>query len=128
MAGTQGRVYGGDCNLIHVPDGNRVKVGDDMARELNRVMRLLAYKSDQRTLDQSITQNLCPGCYMVVGFNMLVRLAQQNNQPLVELGVTMANAFKQLAACAALYDEGSNDLRACIEEIKVLMEPPVEAL
>ena len=99
----------------------------DMARKLNIDMRIGAHNAGTRDWHQSATQNLCPGCYMVVGFNMLVRLAQQNNQSLVELGVTMANAFQQLAACAALYDGGSNDLRACIEEIKVLMEPPMEA-
>lgn len=95
--GTEGRVYGGDANLIHVADGNRANVGAQMATMLDMTMRVDAVNDERRTLDQATAQQLCPGCYMIVGFNMLVTLAEENEQSLSELGRTMAAAFTMLA-------------------------------
>lgn len=91
------RVYGGDKGLIHVQDGMRADLGRDMALYLNNRMKIDALARGARTEQEIIDQKLCPGCYMVVLFNMAVELAKQNDQSLSELGNTMAKAFKQLA-------------------------------
>lgn len=113
--GTDGRVYGGDCDLIHVADGKRAELGETLAVQLTKAMRVDAFNRGDRTLEQAATQSLCPGCYMVVGFDMLVTLARQNGQSLQELGRTMARAFDNLAFC----DEGDT---ACIESIHVILD------
>lgn len=94
--GTEGRVYGGNPNLIHVEDGKRVMVGEFIANTINIRMREAAYARKARTALESYTQPLCPGCYMIVGFNALVTLAKQNGQPLRELARTMKAAFEAL--------------------------------
>ena len=104
------RVYGGDCDLIHVADGRRADAGRYVAKVLDAQMRKHA---EDRTEEQKAEQLLCPGCYMVVGFNMLTELARQNGQPLRELAASMENAFRQLR-------EGGPD---AIEEILVLLDP-----
>lgn len=108
--GTDGRVYGGDCDLIHVADGKRAAAGRHIAKVVDGLMRANA---ENRTDEQKASQLLCPGCYMVVGFNMLTELARQNGQPLTELAASMENAFRQLR-------EGGAD---AIEEILVLLDP-----
>ena len=113
--GTDGRVYGGDCNLIHVADGQRAALGEAMAHTLDAQMRKNAFTRGDRTATQATNQPLCPGCYMVVGFDMLVTLARQNGQSLQELGSTMACAFDNLALC----DEGD---AVCIESIHVILD------
>lgn len=113
--GTDGRVYGGDCDLIHVADGQRAQLGRDMAYILGQQMRRDAFNRGDRTLIQAAEQSLCPGCYMVVGFDMMVTLARQNGQSLRELGRTMAQAFAFLAEC----DESDAD---CIESIHVILD------
>lgn len=120
--GTEGRVYGGDCNLIHVADGKRVEVGEDVAAFVDRLMRRKAYSEGRRTYGQTFggfaeeVQQLCPGCYMIVGFNMLVSLAEHNDQDLIELGRTMAAAFTKLA------DQVESGQGVHIEEITVEMD------
>lgn len=110
--GTDGRVYGGDCGLIHVADGKRADAGRSVARFVDTQMRQQAVLSGARTGDEAETQPLCPGCYMIVGFNALVTLAQQNGQPLRELAATMARAFDALA-------NGGAD---AIEEINIILD------
>lgn len=111
--GTLGRVYGGDCELIHVRDGHRTGVGRAIAAEIDMAMCREALASGTRSWNQVATQQLCPGCYMVVGFNAMVTLARSNGQSLSELGRTMAAAFSRLAECQT---------DACIEEILVLLD------
>lgn len=113
--GTDGRVYGGDAVLIHVADGRRAAAGRDVARYIDREMRDQAYRRGARTMDDAATQALCPGCYMIVGFNAMVELARQNGQSFRELGRTMAAAFAKLAECG--------DDAECIEEINVILDP-----
>lgn len=108
--GTDGRVYGGDCDLIHVQDGKRAAAGRHMARELDRLMR---QNAQDRTDEQKANQLLCPGCYMVVAFNMMTELARKNGQPFKELSASMINAFQKLA-------DGGED---AIEEIQVILDP-----
>lgn len=115
--GTDGRVYGGDCDLIHVADGKRADAGRSVAHYLDGMMREYAYRSGTRTSAQADTQALCPGCYMIVGFNALVTLAKENGQSMRELGLTMAQAFQALAECT---DESGD---ACMEEINVILDP-----
>lgn len=105
MSGTLGRVYGGDKNLIHIKDGTRNLVAKFLAMTLNSAMRREAVGRGERTNDEAALQKLCPGCYMVVGYDMLVALAKQNNQSLVELGATMSAAFQRLAIDAAAGEE-----------------------
>lgn len=104
---TMGRVYGGDPRLIHIPDGQRERVGKDAADFMDGRIRMAA----RRQLE---IKPLCPGCYMVAGFDMLVALAQDNGQSLKELGLTMAQAFQELAS------EEGDPFR---EEIRVILDP-----
>jgi hypothetical protein len=98
---TEGRVYGGDCGLIHIADGERASVGYTLATWLDSHMRADAISSGRRTREEADAQDLCPGCYMVALFNAAVTLAQQNGQTLQELGDSMAEAFHHLATGGA---------------------------
>lgn len=111
--GTDGRVYGGDCNLIHVADGKRAQFGKALAETLDHRMRTAAEAEGRRTYQEAEDQDLCPGCYMIVGFNMLVALAQRNGQSIEELGRTMARAFAELEAKGEAFD---------MEEITVMLD------
>lgn len=126
--GTDGRVYGGDDVLIHVKDGTRAAMGRRMAFNLDTLMREKAFGDGMRTHAQAWgdaeqeEQLLCPGCYMVVGFDMLVALAQQNGQSLRELGSTMAEAFSHLANNE--WKHGPMDNGSVMrEEIDVILDP-----
>jgi hypothetical protein len=110
---TDGRVYGGDAGLVHIEDGKRAELGYTMAVHLEQLIRRNAVEAGLRTQEQVDAQDLCPGCYMVAGFNMLVKLAKHNGQSMRELAASMANAF------ASLDDAGSN-----IEHINVVLDGP----
>lgn len=110
--GTDGRVYGGDCELVHIKDGQRKAMGALVALRLDQAMRRTAVENETRTTAEAGEQLLCPGCVMVALFNAAVILAEQNGQPLSELGNTMAQAFQLLA------DGGI----AKIEEINVILD------
>lgn len=110
--GTDGRVYGGDPALIHVPDGQRKSAGELAAQAIDLIMRRL---SDRVPWPQRASKLLCPGCYMIVLFNAAVYLAQRNGQPLSELGATMARAFSKLASAPMS--------EALLEEIEVVLDP-----
>lgn len=97
------RVYGGDCGLIHIPDGGRADVGQMMGERLDALMRGVATREayrrgdmDNITGDKLDTDSLCPGCYMTVGYNMLVSLARKNGQSMEELAETMIHEFTKL--------------------------------
>lgn len=114
--GTEGRVYGGDPNLIHIADGTRADVGRAIADAVDLQMRWLADGNKARSWSQiwgSQRQALCPGCYMVVGFNTMLTLAERNGQSLRELGLTMAQAFAKLA---------EDQSPSTIEEILVILD------
>lgn len=111
------RVYGGDCNLIHVEDGKRTELGARVANYLDVVMRHDAWERRARSRREIESQPLCPGCYMVVGFNAMLTLARANGQSVSELGRTMSAAFKRLEECG--------DDAACIEEIEVMLDPDI---
>lgn len=98
--GTSGRSYGGDPELIHIPDHHRGDVGKMVAQSVDEIMRLI------HTLEQGregyastpTASTLCPGCYMIALFDGLVELAKRTGQPVSELAHTMSNAFAKLAA------------------------------
>jgi hypothetical protein len=108
--GTQGRVYGGDPNLIHIPDHHRKDVGIDLADNLEGTMRLLAIQN-QGVSFADRDKKLCPGCYMIAGIDMMLVLADRNGQDRRELALTLVEAFKKLA------DDPNADL---IEEVHVV--------
>lgn len=110
--GTDGRVYGGDPNLIHVPDGQRRKTGELAAMAIDLIMRRV---SNRIPWPQRGMKLLCPGCYMIVLFNAAITLARLNGQPLEELGATLGRAFTRLAE--------TGDNAEGIEEIEVLIDP-----
>lgn len=112
--GTDGRVYGGDCDLIHVPDGTRATHGKQAADFIDRNMRQAAFTSGMRTKAQSETQDLCPGCYMVVLVNTALELAKRTGQSTREMGKALSAAFELIAAC-----DGDPD---CIEEIRIRLD------
>ena len=58
--GTKGRVYGGDCNLIHVADGKRAAAGHLMAR----IATLRPYEREQYVLSQY--QARYPGEHIII--------------------------------------------------------------
>jgi hypothetical protein len=109
--GTDGRVYGGDPNLIHVPDGRRREAGELAALAIDLIIRRI---SDRIPWPQRGFKLLCPGCYMIVLFNAAVALARANGQPLSELGATMSAAFARLA---------QDQSAAGLEEIEVILDP-----
>jgi hypothetical protein len=118
--GTLGRVYGGDPELVHIPDGQRADVGHELAKEADAIIREFGIAKAGKSLKNYYDKPICPGCYMVAGFNMLVVLAQKNGQSLTELGNTMSRAFGKLAECGELLDSNA---MACIEEIEVILDP-----
>lgn len=114
--GTGGRVYGGDPDLVHIPDGHRADVGQWLARTLADRMRSDAANRTRPEKDMDVySKPLCPGCYMVVLFNAAVALAKDSGQSFSELGRTMSEAFAKLATCP-------DDDQACIEEIAVKLD------
>lgn len=141
--GTDGRVYGGDCNLVHIEDHTRRDFGRDLAFQVEHMMR----HRDPALRRQSAgeldgggypgarefapaagvvidwTRPLCPGCYMIALFNAAVELVRANGQPLAELGRTMAQAFSRLAEETVI----SAAYEAClIEEIAVILDGDAE--
>lgn len=109
--GTEGRVYGGNPDLLHVPDGQRAALGHLVAAFLEGQMR---ENAENRTDRQKEMQPLCPGCYSVVAFDMLVVLADDNGQSRRELARCMINAFQKL------YDNPESGLT---EEMRILIDP-----
>lgn len=110
--GEDGRVYGGDKNLIHIDDGERAVMGVRVAEHLERRMRE-EYKGE-RTPDERVMQALCPGCYMIAGFNMMLTLADANGQSRRELALSMRTAFDKLLASPEM---------GLTEEIEVFLDP-----
>lgn len=111
--GNDGRVYGGDCALIHVEDGQRQNMGREVAHFLDTTMRVRAVERGVRSPFEAATQDLCPGCYMIVGYNLLIELARLNEQSTVELGRSMAKVFTALADGREFNHE----------EIEVILDP-----
>lgn len=96
--GTDGRTYGGDPSLIHIPDRHRTDVGKALADSLTATMRTLATLGighDPEPYDSD--KPLCPGCYMIALFDAAVELARREGQPAQELGRSMAALFAGLA-------------------------------
>lgn len=110
--GTDGRVYGGNPNVIHIDDGKRAEMGEVLAVGLESMMR--QNYQGPRTNEQRQTQPLCPGCFMIAGFNMLLVLADKNGQSRTELARTMRNAFDQLL---------QNPEAGLTEEMEIVMDP-----
>lgn len=113
--GTLGRIYGGNPELVHVPDGMRTALGQKLAKDAENSIRMVsASHNDNARYKESYQYPLCPGCYMVVGFNMMVTLASRNGQSITEMARSMKEAFAKLERCS---------LAECIEEIEVLLDP-----
>lgn len=85
--GTQGRVYGGDANLLHIPDGRRGEFGEEIAVFVTTRMR---------EMNGGREDPLCPGCYMIALMCAAVTLARRNGQNIVELRDALGNAFETL--------------------------------
>ena len=118
IEGTLGRVYGGACNLLHIPDGRRKDFGAAIAFIVDRAFRQLPANVARPETP------LCPGCYMIAMFNATCALAEANGQPLGELCFSMAEAFTSLGT--HLEERGgSYDLEA-IEEIHVVLDQGYE--
>lgn len=96
--GTNGRAYGGDPALVHIPDHHRADVGRSIADVLTSEMRLLGtlgvgHDAKPATGDDA----LCPGCYMIALYDAAVILAEREGQSLQELGASLAGLFDSLA-------------------------------
>lgn len=105
--GTSGRTYGGAKDLVHIPDHRRKDVGIMLAEHLERLQREVA------VIPGAERKLLCPGCYMIALIDAAVWLAENNGQPIHELGRTMERAFGHIAV------SGDYD-RSLIEEIEVV--------
>lgn len=113
--GTDGRVYGGDCNLVHIADGQRRRLGQGIANEVSLIIRNEAaarYATPEGKL-KAYTNPLCPGCYMIALFNAAITLADENGQSREELGRTMALAFAKIA---------DRPFEGLTEEIEVILD------
>lgn len=111
--GTDGRVYGGDCDLLHIPDGTRHEVGRALADFLTGRIREINGGDTIRAI--------CPGCAMVALFDATVYMAHDAGQPTVEMARTMAAAFADLYSRLSIDPTSSPDASALvIEEIVVL--------
>lgn len=129
---TEGRVYGGASNLIHIPDGERKRFGEELANALDWQMRRRAYATGARTQQQAYgsdgsviraapdAQPLCPGCYMVAIVAMAVTLAERNGQSVTELGNSLSAAFADLAK------NGSGQRNMEWIDVQLDPEPPTE--
>lgn len=102
--GTEGRVYGGDPELLHIPDGRRGEFGQEIADFITKRMR---------EINGGRTDPLCPGCCNVVVFNIALALAKANGQSITELGFSMAKAFIAIA-------QGTKE---SFEEIEIILDP-----
>lgn len=96
--GSDGRTYGGDPNLIHIPDHHRADVGHAIANVIDATMRLLGtlgvgHEAKPMTEDAP----LCPGCYMIALFDASQELARRTGQPMHELAASMAGLYTELA-------------------------------
>ncbi len=111
--GTLGRVYGGDCNLVHIKDGMRMEVGAQLADALDTQIRLKAMAQGKLNAADFDSKPLCPGCFMIALFNVAIHLADANGQSRTELGRTMAQAFAKLA---------DNPAEGLTEEIEVILD------
>lgn len=114
MSGTDGRVYGGDCNLVHIADGTRAEVGKAVATFLEKEMRARAALAGKPS---ALDVDLCPGCVMIALLDAAIHLADANGQSRTELGATLGKAFAVLAA---------NPASGCTEEIEVILDPEHE--
>lgn len=94
MAGTEGRTYGGDPALVHIPDHHRVEAGHVTADHISDTMRILSSAAGK---EGSWTKPLCPGCYMIALYDAAVLLAKDHGQDVRELGHSMAWLFDNLA-------------------------------
>ncbi len=120
---TEGRVYGGARNLIHIADGQRENVGAYLARMLDAHMRAEAVRNGSRSEAQAWgdpdrrapRQQLCPGCYMVAIVAAAVKLAEENDQSVQELGRSLSAAF------AAIAENGTGERN--MEWIDVQLDP-----
>lgn len=97
--GTDGRTYGGDPSLVHIPDHHRADVGRSVAAMLEAEMRTLGtlgFGHEPKPYDSDAC--ICPGCYMIALFDAAVFLAKATGQDVRELGTSMAYLFAELAA------------------------------
>lgn len=85
--GTEGRIYGGDPNLLHIPDGTRGAFGQEISDFVTKRLR---------EMNNGRTDPLCPGCYMIALMNAGVILARENGQNITELRDSLSNAFSTL--------------------------------
>ena len=96
--GTGGRAYGGDPDLIHIPDHHRADVGVAIASQVDALMRVLGVLGvGHEPAPMDSEKPLCPGCYMIALFDAAVELARREGQPVTELGYSMAQMFYSLA-------------------------------
>jgi hypothetical protein len=96
--GTDGRSYGGDPDLVHIPDHHRTDVGKAVADQLTAIMRMVGTLGVGHTPESYESDKpLCPGCYMIALFDAAVELAKREGQSVKELGMSMAQLFNKLA-------------------------------
>lgn len=92
-----GFVYRGREDKCHIDRNGHDEMGQRMSDLLTIRQRAQAIARGDFTEEEAWNTPLCPGCYMEVGFWMMIALAKANGQSLRELGRTMAQGFAMLA-------------------------------
>ena len=106
---SEGLVYRGREDRVHIADGERANMGEELADFLGGAMRQYAA---MRGDGGAWMNRLCPGCYMTAVYNMAVTLAEGNGQSLRELGRTLAGEFQRLADGEQVH----------VEEVRVVLD------
>mgnify|MGYP006921293051 CR=1 FL=1 len=91
--GTNGLVYGGDVDLVHIQDGKRASMGSLLALILDANMRAYDKAAERHDADTP----LCPGCAMLAIYNAAVAMADSNGYDRRQLAANMMNLFYDLA-------------------------------
>jgi len=86
-----GKVYWQDDSYVHVEDRWQ-EFGQRMADKLEMAIRRA--NSDGGFYDTE--KPICPACYMLIAYNMLVNMAKKNGQTLEELQASMLGMFESM--------------------------------
>lgn len=116
---SDGRVYGGREQYIHIKDGQRARFAREVAEFITTKMKAEAVARGSRTQEQADVQSPCPGCSMIIVFNVAIILACQSGQSLREMAISLGKAFTTLARMVPVAKRAGLDL--CKEHIDVVL-------
>lgn len=89
------KVYLHDEQFVHV-ENQWIEMGGRMVDKMELMMRAWNGNEGWETDKAGYIKPLCPACYMLIAYNMLVELAERNGQDLQELKESMAKLFNEM--------------------------------